>query len=208
MSLDNIMDLDTATEQYVPPRLIGRVARLPLPLSVRSLESGEVDAQSKGEAGLKASPLTRISARHRKLAELIASGMGTNDAARAVGLTASRVSILKADREFQELVSHARKLGELAWVDTNIRLATVANNSLDELNERFEEDPGQFTVEELRALAALGADRTGFGPKTVVEKNVNVNFGDELSAARKRAESARLISRPAVEEATVVEEVA
>lgn len=206
MSLDNIMDLDTSAEQYVPPRLIGRVARLPLPLSVRSLESGEVDAQSKGEAGLKASPLTRISARHRRLAELIASGMGTNDAARAVGLTASRVSILKADREFQELVSHAQKLGDLAWVATNERLASVAGNAIDEINERFEEDPGQFSPDELLKFAALGADRTGFGPKTVVEKNVNVNFGDELSAARKRAESARLVSRPPVEEATVLEE--
>lgn len=206
MSLSDALDSEVSVADL--PRLNGRAARLPSPLSIRSLTSGEVERASKGEGGTtRASPLTRITGRHRLLAQYIAQGMGTTEAARRVGLTVSYTSILKNDPTFQDLISHAKAHQERAFIDTNERLAAITGNALDEINERFEEDPAQFSTDELLHIAALGADRTGFGPKKTEERNINLNFGDHLAAARARAaEAAKAISAPLIEEATLVEE--
>lgn len=205
MSLDSMLDSPApGADSTEPLRLRGRAGRLPTPLSIRSLTSGEVEAAAKGEAGNSSSPLVRISARHRRLAELVAEGMGTNEAAMTVGLTASRVSILKGDKTFQDLVAHCSALKERAFIATNERLAAVSNTALDIIQERLEADPDEHTMAELVKLSEMGADRTGFGPKKVEEKNINVNFGDALSAARKRAEASKQLNA-AVEEATIIE---
>lgn len=201
----------TLTVVESPVRTTGR-ASLPLPgvLSERHLVSGEVEALTAREAGVKAPPLVRVTSRHRQLARLIAGGAGTTAAANATGLTASRVSILLADPTFRDLVAHAKTELDSAHTGFDKTLAGLGEDAAEALRDRFEEDPERFSNDELIRIVEKTADRTGFGPKRVEEKNVNVNFGDRLDAARRRAEAAALappLPASVVEEAVVVEMV-
>jgi hypothetical protein len=69
----------------------------------------------------------------------------------------------------------------------------------------MEDDPDSFSVGELANLSKLGADRTGFGPSKTEEKNINLNFGDKLEAARRRvAEQGSKLIEASVVDAEVV----
>lgn len=160
--------------------------RMPTVLGMRSLSVEEVESLTTREAGIKARPLARLTNRHRQLARLIAVGTSPSVAAHSVGLTASHVSILQADVTFQELVGIMKNEQDAAFLGFTERMAGLAEDSVDTLRGRLEEEPDQFTNPELIDLVKTLADRTGHAPKRVEEKNVNINFGDRLDAARQR----------------------
>lgn len=161
--------------------------RLPTVLGVRSLTSDEVESHAAREIGVKASPLQRISSRHRHLAHLTASGMSTSEAAVAVGLSISRVSILKADPTFQELVARREKELADAGLGFHEKAEGLTLDMLDELQERIELDPDSFSIDELLDGVTKIGDRTGHAPKRVEEKHHFFNIGDRLAQARERA---------------------
>ena len=70
--------------------------------------------------------------------------------------------------------------------DTGEKLAMLSNEALDILQGRLEEDADSFTPGQLMEMAKLGADRTGFGPASKVETNVNVNLSSRMAAAWQR----------------------
>ncbi len=169
-------------------RTTGRAAKpLPTVLSVRPLAADEVRARAAREEGVQASPLKRLSSRHRQLARQLAAGATPGEAALAVGLSASRVSILQSDPTFADLVAHYRleidaKLNPLFELMTG-----VAEDAFSIIRDRLEDDPESFENDELMRLGQLTADRTGHAPKRVEEKNINLNFGDRLHEARQRS---------------------
>lgn len=202
MSLADQIDSPFAPSEL---RVRGRAARLPAVLGVRALELDEVAAHTAREAGTKPSALVRLSSRHRQLARLIASGVSTTAAALAVGLTVSRVSSLKSDKNFIDLVEHCKVAQDLAYQSYHEQLAGLSEDAVAELRERVETEPESFENGELLDIIRTTADRTGYAPKRVEEKNINVNFGDRLDEARKRALEGALITS-VVEEATLVPE--
>lgn len=158
-------------------------------LAVRSLTVGEVRAHNAGRGSGEVTPptpLQRLNTRHKRLAKLLASGTSTSEAAALVGMTPARVSILKSDPSFSELLKLYEAQFDQIFQDAAQLLQGVTEDSLIELSERIENDPSQFTNAELMALAKLGADRTGHGPVKTNENNFNVNFGDRLEEARRR----------------------
>lgn len=164
--------------------------------AVQVRELDEVDiALLQEERGTSAPPLKRLSERHHALARCLASGMGDSDAAITCGYVLSRVSILKADPAFQELLAFYRQDVNSKYLDMHGVLAGLSLDAAMELRERLEADSQvdekTMSVGQLIELTKLGADRTGFGPQSS-QLNVNVDLAGRLEAARKRVEQRRL----------------
>lgn len=97
---------------------------------------------------------------HHLLAKAVASGKSLLECSQLTGLTGARISDLKNDPAFQELVSfYAEELNEV-YVDVHSRMAALGTSVLEELQERFEADPEKFTKRELMDLFTTMADRS------------------------------------------------
>lgn len=167
-------------------RTRGRAAKPVTGTVVRELDATDIACLAT-EKGSTASPLKRISDRHHALARNLAGGMPEGEAAIVCGYDLSRVSILKADPTFQELLAFYRKDAQNAYRGMHDRLAGISLDALDVLQERLEEDNTQFSIGQLIEVVKVGADRTGHGPQSQqTNVNVNVDIATRLEAARKR----------------------
>jgi hypothetical protein len=123
--------------------------------------------------------------------------MRGEDLTTLVGYTATRVSMLKADPAFMELVAHYRSMVNAEFVQamdpvievlSSIRMKslTMIEDKIDDAAEKGEYLPSR----DLAVFSEMGLDRTGYGK---VNKNVNVNvdFAAALEKARTRSASAR-----------------
>lgn len=151
------------------------------PLTRADLALLEVDKGVKPQSLVK-----RLSQRHHGLARALASGLTPAQAGAATGYTSSRVSILQGDPAFQELVTFYQGEIDAKFVEVHELLAGVTTDALLELQERLEDAPDKFKVAELLEITKMGADRTGNGPTSKQEVNVNVNLAQRLEQARKR----------------------
>lgn len=174
----------------IPIRLSGRAPAALVAAEVRELSPDDF-ALLATERGVEPAPLKRLGERHHALAKLLAQGTAPGEAAVVTGLSASRVSILKADPTFQDLVAFYREKVDAAYVDMHSTLAGLSLDAAQELRERLEEEPEKISVGQLLEITKLGADRTGFGPKSTQDVNVNVGLADRMQAARERAEARR-----------------
>lgn len=140
------------------------------------------------------STLKRISDRHHALARAVASGMQDVQLATMFGYDPARISMLKADPTFAELV-RGYAAGEIAEMrGIHERLVGISKLALDELETRLEDKPEDLSVGQLLEVGKFGADRIGFGPQaTNVSVNIHTNLADKLRAARERAAAASQI---------------
>lgn len=153
---------------------------------VRPLERADFALLNADKGTKPPSLVKRLSERHHGLARALAGGMTCAQAAAMTGYASSRVSILQGDPAFQELVEFYRREVDAKFVEVHELLAGVTTDALLELRERLEETPEKFKVNELLNIAQMGADRTGNGPTSKQEVNVNVNLANRLEEARKR----------------------
>jgi hypothetical protein len=136
--------------------------RRPAPIAYAvSRHLTEADIAAMWEAGPKAAPaLKALRYNHHLLAKAVAGGKSLLECSRLTGLTAARISVIKNDPAFQELVSfYADELDEV-YVDVHQRMAGMATSVMEELQERFEEAPEKFTKRELMELFTTMADRS------------------------------------------------
>lgn len=132
---------------------------------------------------------------HHRIARAVASGMSTADVAASCGISISRVSALKGDPSFKELVAHYRGVLTAEWAQADTVIEYMRTNALkaqamisDKLDEAAEKNE-YLPTRDLLGIAELGLDRTGYGK---VNKNLNVNadFAAMLEAARARSAKA------------------
>lgn len=173
----------------IPFRTRGRAARSIAFAEVRLLDGTDLAMLSE-EKGVQAPALKRLSDRHHALARCLSSGMSEGDAALACGYVSSRVSILKSDPAFQELLAFYRDDTDRAYRDMHERLAGLSRDAVDELHTRLEDDiqaeEKKISVGQLLEIAKMGSDRTGYGPQSSQTVNVNVGIAAKLEAARRR----------------------
>ena len=143
----------------------------------------------------EASVVQTLRDNNHRIARAVASGMSVGDIAAACGVTISRVSSLKSDPAFIDLIAHYRAIITSEWAqqDTvieflrsnSLKAAAMLSDKLDEAAEKGEHLP----TRDLLGIQELGLDRTGYGK---VNKNINVNvdFAAKLEAARNRASRA------------------
>lgn len=153
-------------------------------------ELTEVDlALLDTERGIKPSHVARLSNRHHALARALASELSVSDACAVTGYTPSRVSILRGDPSFEELIAfYQAGKGELVQ-DLGQKLLVNANVAAEILADRLETEPEAFGIDALHDTIKIGADRNGYGPQSKsTQVNVHVNLAGRLADARKRVE--------------------
>lgn len=168
-------------------RTRGRAGTTPIVLATRALSAAELEEHRTREVGVKAAPLKRLQSQHHRMAARLASGAKTGEVAAEFGITASRVSVLKADPTFAELIEYYRVRECNADEVERQGLRDLGALALTTLHEKLEDDPESIDPEFLLKVVEKVYDRTGHAPKRVEEKTLNVNFGDRLESARQRA---------------------
>lgn len=178
---------------------------LPLDIRTRGRTAKSVELELVGEIveadlallgasrGSAAPPIKRLRDTHHALARVLASGASCADASAITGYSPSRISILQADPQFQELLAHYRGQSSEVVADFRNRMAGMGLDALQELQHRLEEDPDGFSSQLLLELTKVMADRTGHAPagKGGTAVQVNVNLGERMAKARERTAALR-----------------
>ena len=114
------------------------------------------------------------------------------------GAAVSTIKHLSKDPTFKDLVEVYADEQEALFYDQHLGLEAISGEAINEILRRLEDCPEDFTVAQLLKVAEVGADRTGHGPQTSNNTNVNINVGiaQELEAARIRAMRGREIAAP------------
>lgn len=111
------------------------------------------DIEGLNEATPRPSVIKKLRDHHHLVARLVAEGKRTTDIALETGLSISRVSILKGDPTFQQLVEmyrlNQRQLEEAAFYDTAKKRALAASQGWDEINDRLADTPENISNREL-----------------------------------------------------------
>lgn len=132
---------------------------------------------------VKAPAIKQVRDVHHKIAQMLASGLKEGEVAAAMGYAVSRISILKDDPSFQELLEFYREPFKKARLQDVERLAMVSRTAVEELQQRLMDSPELISEKMLVEIVKMGADRSGLGPTT---KSVS------LSAALTAADIAAL----------------
>jgi len=147
---------------------------------------------------------------HHLLAKAVASGKSGLECANLTGLTPTRVSDLKNDPAFQELVSYyADEMNEV-YVDVHQRMAALGTSILEELAERFEADPDKFTKRELLEMFTTMADRSiptakgGPAPQQAIVAGANGGLALQINFVSPQGDSPKTIDIPAQTQAPAV----
>lgn len=151
---------------------------------VRDLSEADLALLASGR-GVQAPSIKRLRDRHHALARLLAQGMSASEASAVTGYDPSRISILKKDPTFAELVDHYRKVDNALMAEFTERATLLTLTAMDVLQEAAEND--ELTVGQALEISKTFADRTGHAPVTKVQQtNINVDLGSRLAAARSR----------------------
>lgn len=164
-----------------------------LPLTAEVVgEISAVDLELLGSSkGYEIPAIKRLSDRHHALARAIVAGASMGEAALICGYDISRISILKNDPAFRELLAFYGEEKVRAFRDTQAKLAGIASDALDELQTRLEDAPDKIPLDKLMQLVTLGADRSGNGPSSTQNVNMNSGVADRLASARERLAARR-----------------
>ena len=170
-------------------RTRGRKAQPPLVAVLGPLLPADLAALEESR-GSTSAPLKKLRERHHALARAMADGMKPGDAAIMYGYSASRISILQADHSFAELVKFYTAKVDEKYYGMHDRMAAAGMHAVDEIQDRLEDTPEDFSISQLLEVSKTYADRTGHGVTTTTEVNVKVGLADRLNTARQRADAA------------------
>lgn len=110
---------------------------------------------SPDSLGSQPIPIKALRASHHNLAQMLARGMPDTEVSLITGYSPSRISILKKDPSFAEILAGYREIREHVFVDTLERMKVLGLSTLDELQERLETEPDKWTNRELMEMAEL-----------------------------------------------------
>lgn len=187
------MDLDSIIDSVVPPHSRGRRAVEVQTTVRRQLNPADIEQlwlQPEGALGSTTPPIQKIRFQHHSLARLLAEGRPDAECALITGYSPSRISILKRDPAVMELISHYKEMVTEVFVNVHERLAALGLNTIEELMERLDTDPDSFSVRELKEVAELTLDRSGYGPQSKVHHTGAIAVLDASHVARIKQEVA------------------
>lgn len=144
-------------------------------------------------------PIQKIRTPHHELARLLAMGLKDVEVSRATGYSQSRICILKQDPMFRELLAHYSANRDAAAADMSQRLQALSLSAVEELLERLD-DPevmADVSMKDLRQIAEMGLDRTGYGKTTKLESSTTVRIQTlaEIKATIEREHRGRVLPR-------------
>lgn len=161
---------------------------------VRDLTEEDMVIQRETKLGSVTPAIKRIKDTHHTLARLIAEGKRGVEISAITGFSQSRISILKNDPAFAELIEFYREQVGGVYLNVHERISAVAIEATAELHHRLVEEPEAVKTSELIEIAKFAHDRTGFGPTTKsVSKNVSLTLnGADIAAMKAEVEGSLL----------------
>jgi hypothetical protein len=143
------------------------------------------------DRGVRPPALKRLTEMHHLIARLIAEGEAGHAIALATGYSQSRISILKSDPAFQELVAqYAADVDDVRreyFVDTTAKLVAIRNDGLERIHENILD--GVLDPRDTLDAVKMALDRSGYGPASKSQTtNLNVNYADVMANSRARGE--------------------
>jgi hypothetical protein len=167
--------------------LRGRKQRELTATPVRPVTEADLAVLRSAEKGSMPRPIMRLRDRHHAIARMVANGMSNGQISLVSGMDPSRISILRSDPTFRQLVDDYRSIEESLQADFMERAATLTLTAMDAMQEALESDEPPPVTTALE-IAKFGSDRIGHGPVTKTSNvNLNVELSSRLSQARKRA---------------------
>lgn len=188
------MSLDSIINAHGVPRRGRRTTPLRAEIT-RSLTPEDLASLAvPSEEPMGTPALKQIRASHHELARLLARGEKQANIALVTGFSQTRISILKSDPSFQELLQYYTEMEaqnyEKARVDVAERLHSLGVDTLEVLHERLREDPDSLDGKTLIGLAELSLDRIGHGKQSTVNQNVTHSVDEEqLRRIRERPDA-------------------
>lgn len=161
------------------------------PEVTRALTSSDL-ALLEEPRGIKPVQIKKIRDSHHLLARLVAMGGSLNEISVRTGYSISRISILRSDPTFAELVAFYRKHVEAVrdevTRDFYQQLTALHGDIVDELQDRIHDEPELISTDSLLDMAKFTADRIGLAPVHKSQNlNLNVDLADRVAAGRQRA---------------------
>jgi hypothetical protein len=162
------------------PSAQGNRNRRSQPLEFQILrELGEEDLPqllNPEPTGVGVSKIKELKQGHHHLAQVLAQGIPQVKASLMTGYSMNRISVLKNDPAFAELLDFYRTNQEIKFAEVTERKARLGISMLDELQNRLEDDPEKFTNRELLdgTEMLLRADGNGGAAQPAV--NLSVSF--------------------------------
>lgn len=115
------------------------------------------------------------------------------EASLVTGYSPSRISILKADPQFQQLMAYYADIGasEEVVADLRKRMHNLGADALEVVQARINDDPDSISTALLRDIIKDMADRTGYAPPRAVgaATQININVADAMASARARVQA-------------------
>jgi hypothetical protein len=149
--------------------------------------------------------LSKIRSAHHQVAQLMATGFPQVEIGRITGYSQSRLSILKTDPAFSELVRHYQDVKEFKFADAQERMAALGLSTLEELQDRLEASPEDFSTQTLLEMTELllvkskasgkGVASLAMSPSQVINVQFVSSGGKVIDAVAEGTDgSTRLIS--------------
>lgn len=167
----------------------GKIAREPSITNVRALTRDdlvmlrpEIDRTVASRTGIA----LKLRDHHHRLARLVAAGFKTGEIMERTGVSYSRLSVMRKDPAFIELIAKYKEKVDAAFEreqDIFYQVATSnmlkAEVMLAEKLETAEEEGVPLPTRDLIAISRDAADRFGYGKRNM-NLNINVDFAAQL----------------------------
>lgn len=150
---------------------------------------GEIEELLEGEVIPPNQPVTAqtLRASHHLVARLDAKGLAVVDIARQTGYSTQNVTRLRGCPSYQDLVAHYRQDNDSIAEMVEMKFQLIAEDTAQIIHERILEKPETVGLEDAVNIFKTFADRAGFAPiQRTVNKNMNLNIGARLDAAKAR----------------------
>jgi DNA-binding CsgD family transcriptional regulator len=182
--------------------LRGRRQKSMSAVAVRPLQEADLAVLAQGErAPTPPRSIARLRDRHHAIARLLAAGKTNNEVSIMTGMDPARISVLRGDPTFKQLVEDYRKIETGQEADFLERLQMLGMTVVEELQDRLENSEEPVPIQTLLEVSKFAADRIGHGPVTKqMNTSVNLDLSGRLASARRRA----LIAPPVDAEFTEV----
>lgn len=148
--------------------------------------------------------IKRIRDAHHRLAVMVAKGCSLKEINEVTGYSFSRISILKSDPSFANLVDFYRdkaiedNIEEVS--DFTRRLVAFTGDCIEEMHDRLLDTPETIAHDTLTDWSKLGLDRTGHGAQSKsFSLHATLDLAGKVAAGRRRA--LELSAAPAVKPA-------
>lgn len=142
------------------------------------------------EGGLptsEAPTIAKLRGIHHEIAQLLAQGLSETEVSAITSYSLSRISILKKDPSFKDLVAFYQKQKTEQFADVQKRLATLSLDAIGEIQERLAEKPDSISTSQLIELSKVTLDRAGYSP-VAKSQNISVSMSaEELRELRQAA---------------------